>query len=438
MYKRVKNQKISKIPNIDKEFISLKYLCILDFEFKSKQLTTCKIIELKKFGKYLILLTNEGSIYLYNTNLHKKMISSLDSYIDSRIFGSTSYEYKAKSIYLNKKRETLMIVYLKKSQNYTEMNCCELKYNSLNQLYNKNSLETPCFKVYFDRLFQKENLSGNGFIEYDEFNNKILTKDAHNVFKIWDLIDYKIIFILCDLRVDEVRVTYNALMTLQINNHIVKLNTFDINTGAAQINYEIKISSEHSIEIFELFESMILIKQQIFKPVLFNLQTNEYYTIENDNFSLNSHFIYNYKSKIIVAINETNIQFFKLNGEIIKTVDRMMNTVVEDSVLCSDDFKFLFFYFPNKVYPSVLDRSFIFEKVRNTNYDSFPSNKSKFFTKSIQKEIEMISDRSCEQFLNSQSISVLSIKENSLLNNNDVNTTNNLEEISRIGNIIFI
>lgn len=440
MFKMLKNHKITNKRLESKNFISPKYFCFIDFEYKSDNqalASSNKIVELKKLGDYLFLLSNEGSLFIYSTHSHKNKISSLERYLNSNIFGGTDYLYKAKSIYLNKKRQTLVIVYLNKAQNYTEMKCCELNYNSLKLLarFLRHSREIPKFRSYFEQLFEQENLSGNCFIEFDEFNDKILTKDAHNVFKVWDLKDYRKIFILSDSRVDEVRTTYNVLMTLEMNNQLIKLKTYDINKGNIIINYDIKISSEHSIEILELFESYILIKQQIFKPVLFNLETNHYFTIENDNFSVNSHFIYNYKSKIIVAINQNNLQFYRLNGEHIRTIDRVVKNLVEDFVQCSNDFKYLFFYYPNKIPEKQLDKSFVQERSHNDNYDSFHSDKSRFFTKSIQKEIEMISvsHKSCEKFLNSISNSITSGKDkkNSFMQNS-CNNYNEIDEISSI------
>jgi hypothetical protein len=416
MYRKIKNKNLTKMKIKPQDLIIPRYFCILDFQYHNKEVNNNnKMIEVEKLGNYLIFLTQEGSILLYNTHHHKDIITSLNNSVNSRLFGTNS-EHKAKSLYVNKLRKTLLIVYLSKAQNFLEMNCCEVTLESLKELilFNANNENLPVFNTYFKKKFENENFSGNGYIEYDELNNKILTKDAHSVFKVWDLKDYGFLFRICDSRINEIRVTLGSIMTIELENNIIKLNTFEVNSGNQIINFDIKISKDYCIEILEIFETILLIKQEIFKPVLFNLETHDYHMIEKDCFSVNSYFIYNYKTKIIIAINECNVQLFNIQGEVIRILDRVIKSLVEDYVFCSQDLKYLFLYYSSKIPPEDLNKSFIVERTEKNEIDSFPSKKSRVLYKSINKERDCYSPTSIGKFLNSNSRSKISQMSNNM------------------------
>jgi hypothetical protein len=403
MFKKLKNKFFSKKGIDPNNVFAQKFLIILDLEFsQNASIPQVKISEIEKIGHFLVFTSQEGELLTLNTNQVRGNIDCLGKFLRLNFFGQDE-QFKAKSIYHNKIRNCLIIVYTNKSQNHNEMNVCEISPKNLKK-YRKISLKNPLqsmFSTFFIKMFDNEYLSGDGFVEYDEFNNKIITKDAHNVYKIWEMSTYVLVFKISDSRISDVRESLGFLITISMNENLIKLTAYDINRGKELIYYDIKISQDHQIEILELFETTILIKQESFKPFLFNLESSDHHIIDNDDFSANSHFMYNYKAGVIIAFNESNVQLFKLSGECVKTIDRTVSPSVQDNILCSDNLRFTFVHFPHKFPSADLDTSFIMDnsKYPLNGISSKQSKRSRFFTRSVQKQIEVCSQTSIERFL---------------------------------------
>ena len=113
-------------------------------------------------------------------------------------------------------------------------------------------------------LFEREVFISPSFIEFDDVNNIILTKNALGTFKVWKMENYTMIFELTDKRIEEVRLAEDVLLTIKSTNVTEKLllGVYDIKNGKNLYNYEIDLIPNSSLIFLELFRHVLFLKQE--------------------------------------------------------------------------------------------------------------------------------------------------------------------------------
>ncbi len=238
------------------------------------------------------------------------------------------------------------------------------KYNHLKNLYTKEILLEfynnkyfeilNIFKINFKFLLTEENFASPSFIEIDELNGALITKNPSFQFKIWDFKNYLLLFDLCDIRVQEIRITNDIFITLsndnEFENNNILLNVYEINTGKLIANYKLKVINQNNqIEIIEFFQTKMLIKLLNESPKLIDLISGEINFIdENISFDENSLFFYLDEIKKFLCLNKNIIFCFNLNGELDR---KIMNSNIKelntDYICFSNNKKYMAVFWEN-------------------------------------------------------------------------------------------
>jgi hypothetical protein len=127
-------------------------------------------------------------------------IINLNDSEDSILIDQFTKSEAARTIHLNKIKNSLIIAYLKTEDNCSEIKCTELSLESYKEL------KFSDVKI--------DNLHPPSFIEFDEINNKIVTRNSLNSYRVYDLKDYKCLFELNDTRIKEIRTAEEVLWQL--------------------------------------------------------------------------------------------------------------------------------------------------------------------------------------------------------------------------------
>jgi hypothetical protein len=295
------------------------YTLITDFNYQDNSF---KVSEMYQEKNSLFILLENGLIFIIDL-LNPQNVSTIINF-------STSNKV-AKSISINKLNNSLLIIYLNRIGNYNELKCCSYNLNqdtsqeentssASNTNNNNNSSSNNNF--IFEEIFQNENLSSPAFVEFDETNKKIITRNSLLTYKIWNMANYKLIFEINDRRIEEIRTAEAILATIKLDQEtdILILNIYNIETGKIIINYQLDLLENLSLEFLEIFSNKLLIKQEGEKPILIDLTNLEYIYINNKELDAQSLFMYISSLNTFITLNKNNLFFYNLQGELIRTI----------------------------------------------------------------------------------------------------------------------
>lgn len=276
----------------------------------------------------IIFFTDTSHIYVFNT---------ITSHLSIITLFSTS-TCSAKSITINKSNNCLLIVYVSKANGIQELKCVEISIEKLKTNPTNNFIIDD-----FSKLFEREVFISPAFIEFDDVNKIILTKNSLGTFKIWSMENYKTVFEITDKRIEEVRLAEEVLLTIKSTNILEKilLSVYDIRNGKNLYNYEIDLIPNYSLIFLELFKHVLFMKQEYHVPLFINLITLENYFLRED-FDDDAFFIYINTKKIILAFSCNIIYFYDLKGRVINKVSKQntLNSLSPNDIAISNNKKY--------------------------------------------------------------------------------------------------
>ena len=314
---RNKMKPITDIKHKDR-FDLIKPQCklICDIRGSCENLSTpLNISEMYIYEELLIILSEDGTIYLVDII---PFTSNKDNF---KIIKSFSHPNKlAKSISLNLANGSLLIVYLMRDSNIAELKCAKIMLQNLKE-YLEGSVGINCLEI--EDIFKTENLSSPAFVEFDEFNNKIITRNSLSTYKVWNMKDFKLVFEMTDRRIDEIRTADGIFLTIrsQDTHEKLLLSIYEIGTGKLVINYEISLIPMVELEILEIFDKVLLLKQAGSNSLIVNLINFEYNIIKNEFFDEKSLFMFINKSNSFVTLNRNTLIFYSIKGEELRRIN---------------------------------------------------------------------------------------------------------------------
>jgi hypothetical protein len=132
------------------------------------------------------------------------------------------------------------------------------------------------------------------------------------------------------------------------NDNTMSLDIYDIETGKLYLTYDIELLKDEAIEILELFNKVLLIKQQDHRAVLYNLAEHTFAFIDNiDDSNL---FIYLIKLEVILSydVNNGTLSFYNTKGELLRRLSREIDIDITN-LQYSVDRNFMLIYWPVKI-----------------------------------------------------------------------------------------
>jgi hypothetical protein len=299
----------------------------------------------------LIILSEDGTIYLVNImdvqmSKIKNNLNKNNFYVRELKNFSTKTKF-AKSISINQTNNSLLIVYLTKESNTTaELKCSMINLNQLKE-YVKGTTQN----IQSVDIFVTENLSSPAFVEFDEFNSKIITRNSLATYKVWNMKDLKLIFELTDKRIEEIRTADGIFMTIRSveANDKLLLSIYDIENGKLVINYEVDLIVGVELEILEIFDRVLLLKQAGNPPLIVNLITFEYNIIKNDQLDEKSMFMFINKSNLFATLHQNYLIFYSMNGEEMRSIkNENIENISPNFVHLTQDKNYLLVYWEER------------------------------------------------------------------------------------------
>lgn len=319
----------------------------------------------------ILILTESGVICVVKYSCGGRVKSMI------RISCYAQTNKQAKSIAVNKVTKELMIVYLSRSGGMNELKSVAIALEKLRKYMrvpyehtdtslsreNQNTL-SPLVTYFsftlnssspkesdFTSLFLSENLSSPAFIEFDETNKVVITRNSLSAFKVWSMADYKLIFSLSDRRIEELRTSDGILVTIRSTTALDKLllSVYDISTGKNVINYESELTPNQELEVLEIFDHTLLLKQTGSYPTLSDMISLECRIIPNCNLDDKSLFMYVNYAKMIIALNKNVVYFYSTTGEELRRIrNESVDNLWPSSVCLSEEKKYFVVYWEEK------------------------------------------------------------------------------------------
>ena len=306
---------------------SIKSISLSTYNSNNEDKKNC--IELLFSDELIIILLENSEIILYDIITKKT----------KKILCFSTITNKAKSLYLNQLRKTLLITYITKRLDLNrgyELKLTEIKVNDLK--------EKSIFKINdFTKLIDNESMVTPAFLEFDDYNKVILTMNSLGTYKIWNLSDYSKKMEITDKRIEETRLANDSFIVIKTLSLVFRmyLQIYDIRNGKILYNFEIELIQDCSVSFIEIFGNVLFLKQVGHLPMLINLLTIDTYFL-NDDISDDTLFIYAPKHKIAFGFNKKNIIFFDLKGNILKKILNIINyQFLPKDIFISNDENFL-------------------------------------------------------------------------------------------------
>ena len=246
----------------------------------------------------IILKSNIGEIFYYY--LYSKKLKTINFF--------KSNKENIPTLNINEIRKTLLIINLEKNlDNLTEICLYEI---TTNKLKNKHFLNLNDF----NRIFKNEILLNSSIIEFDDINNVILTKNNFNTYKIWNCKNYEKIFEISDTRIVDFRITDSSLITIRnIKNFSLYLTIYDLFKGEILYHYNLELIDKCNLDIFEIFKTSLILKQDKHNAVFINLINLESVNLPK---KIDAKTIFKYINKlnVLFTFNENEINIFDINS----------------------------------------------------------------------------------------------------------------------------
>ena len=275
----------------------------------SKSITKIKINysieDTRYFQGLLISLTTIGTIFIYD--IYSKKIKKIVCF--------TTEELRAKGIHVNSIRKSFIITLFSCINNINNIQCLEIPFSDLIQ---KEKLKVNDF---FRILKSEEFLDSECYVQFDEYNKVILTRNILRTNKIWNFKNFTKNFEFTYSNLNEIRLTGGACLVCEKTNELRRYNiyVFDINNGKKLYGSEIIFKPDKKIIFFELIRNYLFVKQQENYPLYIDLLTNNIKVIREqvDNDAL---FIYTGNTNKFILISLDRYLIFDINGDLLKKV----------------------------------------------------------------------------------------------------------------------
>jgi hypothetical protein len=367
---------------------------ICDLRSSSENLLTpLNISEMYIYEELIIILSEDGTIYLVDI-----LASISNKYIYKTIKSFSHPNKLAKSISLNLANGSLLIVYLMRDSYLAELKCAKITLQNLKE-YLEGSVEINGVEI--EDIFKSENLSSPAFVEFDEFNNKIITRNSLSTYKVWNMKDFKLVFEMTDKRIDEIRTADGIFLTIrsQDTHDKLLLSVYEIGTGKLVINYEINLIPMVELEILEIFDKVLLLKQAGSNSLIVNLITFEYNIIKNDFLDEKSLFMFINKSNSFVTLNRNTLIFYSIKGEELRRIKNdNIDMIYPNHVHLTCDRNYLLVYWEERKEKSRCNMNNMMNNFNNTMNTNLKTPKSKNVTAKSSKILYTESNYALPEF----------------------------------------
>ena len=313
------NNNYQKYPKKICEFSSLRKK---RFSSENKEIKISYIIEdTRSFDGLLISLTSIGNIFIYD--LYSKKLKKISCFAKN--------DLRAKGIHINSIRNSLIITAFSHKNEINNIQCYEIFLNNLKLISNF------VLDDFIQLLRSEEFLDSECFVQFDEYNKIILSRNILRTNKIWNFEKYSKNFEFTYSNINEIRLTGGTLLLCEkvgeIRHYIIHI--FDIKNGNKLFQTEISFKPNKKIVFFEYLKNFLFIKQQCDYPLYINLISNDIKIIKED-IDNEALFIYTGSTNKFILISLDRYLIFDIEGKLLrKIVNNNLSIEIKQSDICS-------------------------------------------------------------------------------------------------------
>ena len=288
----------------------------------SKEIKTSYVIEdTRCHDGLLIILTSIGTIYIYD--IYSKKIKKIKCF--------TSDQLRAKGIHINTVRKSFIVTLFSSINDINNIQCHEISLEDLKAKEKINIFD-------FVRIIKSEEfLDSECYVQFDEYNNVILTRNILRTNKIWNFENYSKNFEFTYSNLNEIRMTGGAVLVCEKTNQMRKYNIhiFDVNNGKKLYGCEIVFHPDKKIIFFELLRNYLFVKQQGNYPLYIDLITKQikiiHEQIDNEAF-----FMYSGNTNKFILVSLDRYLIFDINGDLLKKIiNNNLSVEIKQNDICS-------------------------------------------------------------------------------------------------------
>ena len=278
------------------------------------------IEDTRYFEGLLIALTNIGTIFLYE--LYSKKLKKISCF--------ATEELRAKGIHINSIRKSLIITLFSFTNDINNIQCFEIPFE---YLINKEKIKINDF---IRILKSEEFLDSECYVQFDEYNKIILTRNILRTNKIWNFEKFTKNFEFTYTNLNEIRLTGGACLVCEKTNELRKYNIhiYDVNNGNKLYSSTIIFKPDKKIILFELIRNYLFIKQQDNYPLYIDLLTNDIKIIKEqiDNEAL---FIFSGNTNKFILVSLDRYLIFDIKGDLLqKIINNNLSIEIKQNDIC--------------------------------------------------------------------------------------------------------
>ena len=290
---------------------------------KDEEIKVNYIIEdTRSFDGLLISLTSIGNIFIYD--IYSKKLKKISYFAKTQL--------KAKGIHINSIRNSLIITAFSRLNGINNIQCFEIYLSLIKSLSN--------FDINnFNQILKSEEfLDSECFVQFDEYNKVILSRNILRTNKIWNFENYKKNFEFTYANLNEIRITGGSLLLCEKSGDNIrqyKIQIFDIKNGKKLFQTEISFKPDKKIVFFEFLKNYIFAKQIDNYPLYINLITDEIKIIKEE-IDSEALFIYTGNSNKFILISLDRYLIFSIEGHLLrKIVNTNLSIEIKQNDICS-------------------------------------------------------------------------------------------------------
>ncbi|CDW80358.1 transducin wd40 repeat-like superfamily protein [Stylonychia lemnae] len=335
----------------DQDLLQQPKLCrdlIIQHQFEMltpKLLYDCKPLASRVFTQKM----NKSSLVLEVLTFNNQFIVSLlesgrcsihDKHTQKVMFFNKSQNEQIRSIFLNRVNESIIVVSVTKKDEFQSLKCRTVTFKTIEKAFQKiasldikqDNLSQYVFlrgEFKGQKLFKDFALRWPDFIEFDEINQKIITKHSQEeAYRVWSLATYQLQYVLKNETIAEFKICNGVMLLLhQLENGSIPMTMINIHTGEEIQKFEFS-SIKNEIEFLEQFNEKIMIKQKDKNLKIYNSWDKSLKVIEG--FDAPEAFIFLYEKEKFLTLKEGKIEIWSSEGEKLTNFDdQVLSTKIE-------------------------------------------------------------------------------------------------------------
>eukprot|EP00002_Diphylleia_rotans_P016028 TRINITY_DN3114_c0_g1_i2.p1 TRINITY_DN3114_c0_g1~~TRINITY_DN3114_c0_g1_i2.p1 ORF type:complete len:367 (-),score=63.75 TRINITY_DN3114_c0_g1_i2:199-1299(-) len=209
-----------------------------------------------------------------------------------------------RSLFYNRIDESILTVSVKKSTKFGILSCRSTQLRLIRKL-----TPSECLPI-----LTTEVLEWPGFVEFDDINEKIITKSStERCYKLWSLLNYTLLYKIDMPNVQELRpsIGYFLAISKRITSHRA-FTLIDARTGQKLKSFQLLTHRQKNLSFVEVYDRFIFIKEEGEDAQIVNIDTVESTKVENSETLVPSAFLYLHLEHLFITFQKGRMKIWDL------------------------------------------------------------------------------------------------------------------------------